>query len=373
VAAWAILTGEYPPQAGGVSDYTRLIARELTRAGDKVTVWAPRCSNDESPDDGVEVRRLPDHYGLKTLLLFEQQLSSQNALRILVQYVPHAFGWKALNVPFCFWLKTRLSGRVAVMFHEVAFPVRRGQSVRQNALGLVNRAMARLMAQAASKAFVSIPHWTIALRPLLPRSTEVVWLPVPSSIDVVRDEQQVARIRARYSGGVLVGHFGTYGALHFPLLQQTLRDVLTGTDADVLLIGSGSESARTGLAARFPQFDSRLHATGTLTPAALSHQLAACDLMLQPYVDGVSTRRTTMMAVLAHGRPSVTTAGELTEGLWADSGAVLLAPAADPPALARACVQLAANPQQRNTLGEQARHLYEQRFDVRHTIAQLRA
>ena len=26
---WAILTGEYPPQPGGVSDYTRLVARGI--------------------------------------------------------------------------------------------------------------------------------------------------------------------------------------------------------------------------------------------------------------------------------------------------------------------------------------------------------
>src|SRR5262249_13522359 len=40
--AWHVLTGEYPPQAGGVSDYTFLLAQSLAAAADTVTVWAPR-------------------------------------------------------------------------------------------------------------------------------------------------------------------------------------------------------------------------------------------------------------------------------------------------------------------------------------------
>ena len=38
---WAVLTGEYPPQPGGVSDYTRLVAEGLAAVGDEVAVYAP--------------------------------------------------------------------------------------------------------------------------------------------------------------------------------------------------------------------------------------------------------------------------------------------------------------------------------------------
>ena len=31
---WHILTGEYPPECGGVGHYTRLVARGLAAAGD---------------------------------------------------------------------------------------------------------------------------------------------------------------------------------------------------------------------------------------------------------------------------------------------------------------------------------------------------
>ena len=41
---WLILTGDYPPQLGDVSDYTRQIACGLAEAGDLVHVRQPRCS-----------------------------------------------------------------------------------------------------------------------------------------------------------------------------------------------------------------------------------------------------------------------------------------------------------------------------------------
>ncbi len=49
---WQIVTGEYPPQPGGVSDYTRLVARGLAGAGDRVEVWAPPCGRRRSARSG---------------------------------------------------------------------------------------------------------------------------------------------------------------------------------------------------------------------------------------------------------------------------------------------------------------------------------
>ena len=63
---WHILTGEYPPQPGGVSDYTRLVARSLAEAGDEVHVYAPESA--ETPADcGVHLHHLSGQYGAKAL------------------------------------------------------------------------------------------------------------------------------------------------------------------------------------------------------------------------------------------------------------------------------------------------------------------
>ena len=41
VTRWVLITGEYPPAPGGVSDYSSMVARGLAEAGDEVHVWAP--------------------------------------------------------------------------------------------------------------------------------------------------------------------------------------------------------------------------------------------------------------------------------------------------------------------------------------------
>ena len=106
--AGEIITGEYPPQSGGVADYTRLVARGLAAAGDEVHVWAPAVPGPEPDDPGVTVHRLPGRFGPQGLAALDAGLRRlPGPARILVQYVPHAFGWKAMNVPFCLWLRAR--------------------------------------------------------------------------------------------------------------------------------------------------------------------------------------------------------------------------------------------------------------------------
>src|SRR5256885_2244520 len=90
---WHSITCEYPPQIGGVSDYTQLVGHGLAAAGDPVIVWAPPASGTDPRHPHVDVRRLPDRFGPRSLHALSSALGqSSTPHRILVQYVPHAFG-----------------------------------------------------------------------------------------------------------------------------------------------------------------------------------------------------------------------------------------------------------------------------------------
>lgn len=373
--AWHILTGEYPPQPGGVSDYTRLVARGLADAGDRVTVWAPPC---EAPDDvhpGVVVRRLPDRFGPRSLVLLGRELDRlPGAKRMLVQYVPHAFGWKAANVPFCLWLWSRRHQSIWVMFHEVAFPSGTGYSLAENALAVVTRRMAALVGSAAERIFVSIPAWRTMVERLARPRAAVSWLPVPSSVPVAVDPAGADAVRARIAPGhPIVGHLGTYGRLIRPMLAACVPELLATADCHLLLLGRGGGSMRDELIAAHPEWDSRIHAPGTLSDGDLSRHVAACDVMVQPYPDGVSSRRTSVMVALAHGRPVVTTVGRLSEPIWADYGAAVLIPAGEPRALAAAAAALLGQPARLAEFSARGRTLYAGRFDLGRTLAALRS
>jgi hypothetical protein len=115
---------------------------------------------------------------------------------VLIQYVPHAYGWKAMNLPFVAWLLTQRRRPLWIMFHEVAYPIEPGQPCSHRLLALVTRAMVRVLLRAASRVFVSIPAWEPVLRQLGLRGRAPVWLPIPSNLPLHPAPEAVGRVRA---------------------------------------------------------------------------------------------------------------------------------------------------------------------------------
>jgi glycosyltransferase involved in cell wall biosynthesis len=376
LSRWAILTGEYPPRGGGVGDYTRRIAAGLAARGDEVHVWCPGPAGAAPADDDVAVHALPDRFGPRGLAVLSAALGRlPRDTRLLVQYTPHAYGHKAMNLPFCLWLAAWRRQPVWVMFHEVAFPLRRGQPWRHRVLGGVTRLMAWLVRRAAERTFVSTPAWSDLLLRLGPGPVE--WLPVPSNLPETVAPTEVAAARARLAPAgttALLGHFGTFGE-HVAALLAEILPPLVRADAGrrVVLVGRNSTEFLGRLESAHPDLAGRVVATGRVEPAEAAACLAACDLLLQPYPDGATTRRTTLMSGLALARPVVTTAGALTEPLWHDCGAVALAPADAPADFMDQAERLLRDPDRRADLAAAGATLYRDRFSVEASVHLLRS
>src|SRR5262249_58085429 len=88
--------------------------------------------------------------------------------------------------------------------------------------------------------------------------------------------------------------------------------------------------------------------------------------------EGSQPGRTSGMAGLANGVATVTSAGVLTEPVWAETGAVRLAPADDPAAFAAAIDALLRERPTREALARRGAEVYAERFSMAHTIAILR-
>ena len=270
-----------------------------------------------------------------------------------------------MNVPFCLWLNARRRFPIWVMFHEVAFPIRPGQPWQQNMLGRLHGWMARLLLRSAERIFLSTPAWEPLLRGLGEPCPPMTWLPVPSNLTAWPDAQETARVRRRLApnNALVVGSFGTYGPLVAALLTAVLPPILDrAPDRLGLLLGRGGDEFASALEAARPSLRGRLIAPGELPEPELAAHLAACDLLIQPYPDGVSGRRTSLMAGLALGVPVVTTEGALTEPLWRDAAAVALAPVDRPSEFVGAAASLLADPGLRADLGRRGRSFYQAHF-----------
>lgn len=370
---WHLFTGEYPPQHGGVADYSRHVAEGLVGAGERVHVWCPGGSDLPTSTGGVSVHRSLGAIAPGDLRRVGAELDRfPGPRRLLVQWVPHAFGFQAMNVAFCAWLLARVKLRgdeVYLMVHEAA--VEFGGTWKQYTVAAVHRAMTALLLQAAIQVWVGTPAWGDRMRPFrLGRRTSFDWLPVPANIPRVRDDAESAEVHRRLADGrLLVGHFGTYGRLIAPLLDGLLPPLLRGRrDLVVMLMGRGNAGYLQEFRAREPELAERVVAPDSLDDRALSTHIAACDLFVQPYPEGVNSRRGSAMAVVGHGRPMITTSGPFTEGVWEEYGASILVPRGDMDRLAAATLQAAGDADLLQRLSAGAERLYAERFDVRFTV-----
>jgi glycosyltransferase involved in cell wall biosynthesis len=214
------------------------------------------------------------------------------------------------------------------------------------------------------------------LRGLVATCPRITWLPVPSNLAARPSADEVARLRGRiqpFPDGLVIGHFSTFGTPHAALLAKVLPPLLLrDSRRTALLLGRGGDHFARRLEQEHPALQGRLVAPGDLPESALVNHLAVCDVLVQTYIDGASTRRTSLMAGLSLGLPIATTEGPLSEPLWRETGAVALAPVDAPEAIAEVAETLLADGEYRAAYGLRARALYENRFGTDRMIQTLR-
>src|SRR5579864_4423949 len=225
-----LITPEYPPQLGGVSDYAQQVAGGFEQAGEEVHVWCPCVQGAPAESGSVHVHRDLGQFSLNDLRRTGEQLDGFPApRRILVQWVPHGFGYRSMNLPFCIWLwkRSRRGDRVEIMVHE-AFLAFEG-SWRQYAAALVHRLMTIILLRGAERVWFSIPKCEELWRPYtFGRRVPFQCLAVPSNVPIIRDPHGIAALHSKYASadGLLIGHFGTFGKAINGLLTETLVAVL---------------------------------------------------------------------------------------------------------------------------------------------------
>ena len=370
-----IITGEYPPDCGGVADYSCLVAAGLSAAGKSVHVWSSGNEPDSIDAQGVLVHRCCGSFDRTGLERLSAGLDAQpQPRRLIVQYVPHAFSPRAMNLRFVGWLwrRRRVQGDVVdVMFHELAYPFVR-RPLKHNLIAIVNRLMLCGLLATLRRAYVSTTAWLPMLSRYSLRRVDPELCAIPTNISVVHADEQVHVLRRKFmpfETGELLGHFGTYPEsirrLLFPVLAELLE---RRPQLRVLLLGRSSVAHRQLLVGGRPGWEDRVTAVEDLSPDEVSLHLQTCDVLFQPYPDGATTRRSSLMAGLSHGKVTLTTSGESSEQLWLESEITPIVPVSDRPAMLRWLTELLDDPQLRSEWGQRSQAYYQIHFSIEHTL-----
>ena len=156
-----------------------------------------------------------------------------------------------------------------------------------------------------------------------------------------------------------LGLFGSVQRARLLDLVQVASEACAanGQDVRLLYVGPHGTHVREAIGTAVPVVDG-----GTLPPDEVSRWFAAMDVYLAPYIDGASTRRTSLMTGLQHGIATVTTHGHATDPMLAAENGRALLLTDSPETFNVQVVRLAQSCVLRDNIGRQARRLYEDHF-----------
>ena len=350
-----IIAPSSPPKICGVGDHSLLLGRALAQRGPVLAHCGQRSP--EGRLDGIETLLDFDSRFPWTLGAMARSNRFQPGDSVLFQYTNFAYGRYGFNP----WLapalhRLRRRGlRVATMFHETYMPAI-GFKIRL--MGAWQRQFFRQVGRASDLCMFSVEPWTRQYSSWFPHA-KVRTLPVGSNMPLVGADPEEERRKLGIPPGsiCLVVFGGTHPSRLFEWIVRTSR---TLTDAGighvVVHVGPDGEEVARRLEG------APLIGLGIRSPEDVSRALSAADIFLSPISDGASSRRGSLLAGLQHGLCCLTTRGPSTDAIFDEAGGRAMVFADDEDSFADLCVQLANNPQRRESIGREAGAFYSSNY-----------
>lgn len=359
LAPLLIISPMFPPMAGGLPDHTDHLAAALSRHFAVTVLTSPGVEKDRSAF-AVRPEVVNWQNGGQILGAIEK-VGPEGP--ILWQYVPHMYGRGGVNLKLPSVLEKLRADRrrQLVLVHEVAAPF--SWWPHRSAYALAQRIMWRAVKRNADAMGISTGGWLEQFLARDPSLTERAFLtPSPSNLPVIEtgvDHRQKWLKAANLSRARrILGFFGTVGAgKQFEWVLAAWRAVRRIEPASALIVIGGKPVVPLD-----PDEQGLFHALGYADARTASEALQALDLLVLPFVDGVSERRSSFMAGLAHGVPVLTTAGPAT-GKELRDAEFLHRVETDLPAFCRAATELISHPDTLQATGDKARAAYRARYD----------
>ncbi len=347
-----------PPVLDGIGDHTACLARALADNAD-VRIWT--SSGDFNPISGVEIAEaftVSKPWGVNRLL---DRIETDPPDWLVFQFNQFSYGRWGLNpnLPLLLGKMKRRIPRMRIVWiaHEDFVPV---SSLKFAVMTTWQRWQFWMLGRRSDLVFFSIDPWVRKYQPWF-RDVRVEHLPIGSTMPRLDVARRQARERIGISEETFVaGVFGTVNPSRLLAHIKRASLALQGRAKEFVLLYVGPH----GQAMKAAMDPLPVMATGALSAKDVSVHLSAMDIHLTPFIDGVSTRRTSFMAGLQHAIPTVGTAGPLTDDVLRSAAgeSFLLTPVENADAFAASAISLFDSPEWRTAMGSAGRSLYDASF-----------
>jgi glycosyltransferase involved in cell wall biosynthesis len=333
-----LLSGEYPPQPGGIGDYTRRLGGALAAAGAELQVLTAqrgmlqllRLYSDGSEQSIASVWRSRCTWRLRDLSGLRRVIRQVRPDWLHIQYQTGAFDLQ-VGVNLLPWLMRGSGVRTAITYHDLLPPYLFPKA------GRLRDQVTYLPARTADLVIATNP----ADQQQLQRAgISSRLIPIGSNIAVQPPANfQRAAWRAQLGAAPATELIATFGLLSHSKGTDLLLDLLIDQPHRRLLLvgGAAISAADQAFAVHFQQqvqqrgLAPQVIMTGHVDEVLVSAYLLAADVVVLPFRDGASLRRGSLLAALAHGCAVVTTQpqDEETEQLLGGAALLCAAQAAD--------------------------------------------
>lgn len=363
-----LINSTFPPQISGVGDHTAYLATELAKILE-VKVLVATGEVDTFPQ--FQVEPIFNHLKPQSFFSIIKFILADPPDWVILQYDPFGYGTKfGLNpyIPLAINILKRICPQVkiGVIIHELFIHI---DNWKRAVLSEVLKAQLWLVTSSADTIFTVIEPWVSILTSWFPNKI-IQHLPVSSNIPQVYTDRDKVRAKLGIpSQTIVLGLFGRIQRVrrldHIIKAVNQTREA--GFEVVVMYIGHDAVGAKLGLS------DVPLLSEGPFPPEEVSRRFAAMDIYLVPINEGVSTRNTSFMTGLQHGIPTVATLGLSTDSmLRREQGkSLFLVDAKEPDDFARAVLELASNPLQRELLSDGAKQLFSREFTWKQVSSKL--
>ncbi len=312
----SIITRRIPPTHCGIGDYTAQLAKELIDQGHEVTVLCGSEQANTLPDNRIRVRNIVGSWGILGMRSLLRELSIRRPELLIINWVPHLYSPRgtSLWLPMALLLVNRKKTKIHLVVHETWAAFADPLSFFT---GPFQRLSLAILVGVSAAVLVSVQPWVTLLKNMFFWKSNVIhWLPVGSNVPVVpfaSTERETLRRRFGIaSQEVAIGVFSLQSAgKGFDYISESMRALAkSGVRCHWVFIGATEEE----FVRHFPQHKEVSHnCTGYLANEQVSRWLQCLDLCAAPFIDGASPRRGSLIAALAHGVPTASTIGNLTD------------------------------------------------------------